>query len=348
VLRIWFNRTYATNRKVIAMLRANPDGRPLHVIGTHADPDSPVLTACDVAEREPDLPAAEYVDWALTFAARHRVEVLVPRLHMAELAAAREDFAAVGTRLLCADADTVRLFADKPSAYTAAEALGVPVPPYRLVRDGAALRAAHEQFAELTEWVCCKPRSGVAGEGYRRLTTAPPLLADFAGKPSSRVRLDDLCRALDTADEPTELMVMPYLPGPEISMDVLATEDGALLAAVGRQRSERRRLLVDDGPGREVAETLTKAHRIAYLSNTQVRYWQAPGDAAPRPYLLEVNTRISGGLFQTALAGVNLPWAAVQLALGADVPPLQPRFGAAFTTDTEVVPLAPPGDGRSR
>jgi hypothetical protein len=114
---------------------------------------------------------------------------------------------------------------------------------------------------------------------------------------------------------------------------------------IGRTRSRRRRLLVDDAPAREVAERLTAAHGISFLSNTQVRYWQGPADAAPRPYLLDVNTRISGGLFQTALTGVNLPWAAIRLLLGEDPGPLHPEYGATFTTTSALVPLPGISDG---
>jgi biotin carboxylase len=343
VLRIWFNRTYATNSHVIAMLRANPDGRELHVVGTHTDPDSPVLLACDEAEVEPELEPAAYVEWALEFAAAHGIEVLVPRLQMAELADARERFAAIGTSVACPDGDTVRLFEDKPRAYRAAAALGVPVPPHRVVHDSAGLRAAYEDLSGLAESVCMKPTQGVGGAGYRVLTVSPPTLEAFAGQVRHRAALDEVCHALDATaeagEQPPELLVMPYLTGPEISVDVLARPDGEVLAAIGRGRSRRRRLILDDVPAREVAEVLTAAHRVAYLSNTQVRYWQAADDDEPRPYLLELNTRISGGLFQTTLAGVNLPWHAVRIACGEHVAPLAPRFGAAFTTISSLVPL---------
>lgn len=347
MLRIWFNRTYATNSHVIAMLRANPDGRAVHLIGTHCDPDSPVLVACDEAYPEPpeNCRAADYVAWALAFAAEHRVDVLIPRLGMADLADARERFAAVGVTLTCPAADTVRLFEDKAAAYRAAAALGVPVPPHRLVTDGAGLRAAYEQLRDVAENVCMKPVHGTAGEGYRVLTTADPDLDDLLGAVHARADLGRACAALDAAQAagravPT-LLVMPYLTGPEISVDALADRDGQTLAALGRSRSTRRRLVVDDLPARRVSEVLNRAHRVSYLSNTQVRYWQAPGDDEPLPYFLELNTRISGGLFQTAVTGVNLPWAAVQVALGEDVGTLHPRYDVAFTTVASLVALGP-------
>lgn len=358
MLRIWFNRAYESTAQVIEMLRANPDNRPVQVIGTHTDPDSPVLRACDEAYPEAELTPDDYVDWALAFSAEHRVDVLVPRARLAELSAAKGRFAEVGTRLLCADPEVIGLFADKAATYAAASELDLPVPPHHVVTDATALRAAYAELIGLAERVCVKPTRGTNGAGFRILTDRPPRLSDFAGQARARADLGALCTALDAADDfagseaaadlgrpRPELLVMPYLPGPEISMDVLADRDGNPAAIVGRTRSRRRRTLVDDRPARRVAEELTRAHRIGYLSNIQVRYWQAPADRQPRPYLLDVNTRLSGGLFQTALAGVNLPWAAVRLLLGESPEPLRPWYGAAFTTASTLVPLPPAADG---
>jgi biotin carboxylase len=336
MLRIWFNRAYATTWHVVEAVRANPDRRPVHVLGSHTDPASPVLAACDQVLAEPALAGPDYVEWALEVARIHEVEVLVPRQHMAELARARDRFAALGTHLLCPDADTVELFDDKASGYRAAADLDLPVPPHRVVRDSAGLRAAYAEFAALAEQVCMKPVRGVGGEGYRRLTTAPPDWdEDLAGEVRSLVRVDDVCRALDAAG-PRDLLVMPFLDGAEVSVDVLADKAGTVCAAIGRRHggeAGRERVLVDDPRAREIAESLTRAHRVSYLSNTQVRYWRG------RPYLLELNTRAAGGLHQTALAGVNLPWAAIRLALGADPGPLRPRFGARYTEVSATVRL---------
>lgn len=344
-MRIWFNRTYATNSHIITMLRANPDDRPVHAIGTHTDPDSPVLAACDEAYPEPSAQcmAADYVGWALDFAREHRVDVFVPRLAMAEVADARDRFAALGVTLLCPSGDTVRLFEDKIAAYRAAAALGLPVPPHQLVTDAAGLLVAYEQLREVAKIVCIKPVQGTGGDGFRILSTDAPDVAELLGSARAIVDLGRACAALEAGSAaggvPPRLLAMPFLPGPEISVDALADRDGHTLAALGRDRTRRRMLIVDDVPARQVAETLNLAHRVAYLSNTQVRYWQGPGDDEPRPYLLELNTRISGGLFQTALTGVNLPWAAVRLALGEDVEPLLPRYDVAFTTVDSLVAL---------
>jgi biotin carboxylase len=339
VARLWFNRNYATTRHFIDMVRANPDGTPVHVLGSHSDRYSPMLTACDRAVLEPELEPGDYVEWALDTAQAEAIDVLVPRAFMAALAAARDRFADLGTRLLCPDADVVELFDDKASGYAAAAALGLPVPPHRVVHDADGLRTAYAEFAAIAGQVCMKPVRGVGGEGYRRLTTGRLRWdEELAGELRSLVRVDDVCRALD-ADGPRELLVMPFLDGVEVSVDVLADATGAVVAAVGRQHDahpgRRLRTIVDDPRAHEIATTLARAHRVAYLSNTQVKYWRG------RAYLLELNTRAAGGIFQTALAGVNLPWAAIRLALGQGPGDLRPTVGAGYTELANYVRIDP-------
>jgi biotin carboxylase len=336
--RLWFNRAYATTWHFIAMIRNNPDAVAVDVLGSHSDPHSPVLAACDRTLVEPDLDADDYVAWALEIAAQEAIDILIPRVHMGALAAAHDRFAAVGTTLLCPAADVVELFDDKAAGYRAAAALGLPVPPHRVVHDSAGLRAAYADFAAIATQVCMKPVRGVGGEGFRRLTTAPASWQeDLAAEVRSLVRLDDVCRALDAAG-PRDLLVMPFLDGVEVSVDVLADRAGNVHAAIGRQhdtKGRRLRTIVDDGPAREIAEALTAAHQVGYLSNTQVKAWQG------RPYLLELNTRAAGGIFQTALAGVNLPWAAIRLALDQDPGELRPTWGATYTEVASFVQIGP-------
>ncbi len=61
-----------------------------------------------------------------------------------------------------------------------------------------------------------------------------------------------------------------------------------------------------------------------------------------RPVLMDVNTRPAGGLHQLALCGVNVPWAAVRLALGDDPGELEPPFlGQDYSVVSGPRPLRP-------
>lgn len=338
MLAIWFNRTYATHAHTMALLRQNPAGEAVRLYATHALPDSPVLAAADVAEPEPpaEVTGEPYVVWALDFCARHGIDVLVPRLHAEVIAGARARFSAAGVAVLAPPREAMLLLDDKALAYAAASRDGLPVPPHRVVRTASALLEAFDEFERAFGRVCIKPVSGVGGDGFHELRRHPPTLAELLGPAEPRVDVRTAAAAIEAERGPVPpLLVMPWLPGPEVSVDCLADGDGALLAAVPRTKHGAMRALVDDPGAVAVARSIARRHRLSFLSNTQVRYWQQPGvDSAPRPYLLETNPRASGGIAQTAVAGVNLPWAAVELALGRSPAPLHPRLGATAVPDS--------------
>ena len=141
-------------------------------------------------------------------------------------------------------------------------------------------------------------------------------------------------RALAAAADIPPLLVMPYLDGPETSVDVLAS-GGRTVAAIPRSKLGRQRVIGGDPVLPGLAAEMVEHFGLDGLVNVQFRSFQG------RPALLEINTRPSGGLYQTALAGVNLPWAAVQLALGEPVGALQPSAGAEFVLVPSVVSLTP-------
>src|SRR5919106_5955358 len=117
-VRVWLNRTYAENVFFMDQLRRNPSDRAVEIHATHGDADSPVLAAADTADLEPEgLSPAAYVEYALDQCARRGIDVFVPVLYQAAVAAHREEFAAAGTALLTPPAEAVTTFQDKVIAY---------------------------------------------------------------------------------------------------------------------------------------------------------------------------------------------------------------------------------------
>jgi biotin carboxylase len=344
VLRIWFNRTYSTNIHTIALLRENPSDEPVQIFATHADPSSPVMSAADVTESEPGDPVVgdAYVVWALDFCERHAIDVFIPRLHLETIAAARNLFKTAGVALVAGPPAAAGLLGDKAAAYDDAREAGLSVPPFRVILTGDELMSAHTSLTADVGQVCLKPVTGVGGEGFRILTTERGGLSSILGPLKPHVHVDDVARSIDArraaGGTVPPIMILPYLPGPEVSVDCLADDDGNLLAAIPRTKISRTRFLVDDAAAVDVARTIVMRHKLSSVSNTQVRYWAHPcKDAKPLPYLLETNARISGGLYQTALTGLNLPWAAVELALGRELDLPMPVLGQTYTTVSSLV-----------
>ncbi|GAA2813635.1 ATP-grasp domain-containing protein [Kitasatospora sp. CM 4170] len=307
-VRVWLNRTYAENVFFIEQLRAAP--RPVLVHATHVDADSPVLAAADHAALEPgDLTPDAYVAYALDYCARHSIDVFLPRLNQLAISLHHQEFEAIGTALACPPATAIAAFDSKADGYAALAAAGLPTPPWWQVRSASDLLTAVDRIEAAGLTACLKPVSGAGGEGFRVLTREPFGLHRLAGW-DSRVQVEQVAAALDAADEPADLLVMPFLDGPEVSVDCLADRDGTLLAAVGRSKHRRRRSFTTAPRYLEPARRVVESTGMAFLSNVQFRH------LAGEPIVIDVNTRPSGGLHQLRLCGLNLPWNAVQLALG--------------------------------
>jgi biotin carboxylase len=343
MLRIWANRTYDTNIHALRMLRDNPDGVPVQIYGTHPDLSSPTLQACDYAAAEPDLPEDQYVDFALDFCTRNRIDVFLPRLMIEQVAARLPLFHAAGIAVACAPPQAVRILGDKAQTYRTASAAGIPVPPWRCARTAAEFAVALDELAETTERACCKPVKGAGAEGFWIIDDGNLRFADLIAAPERRIRRDEILGALERSDQaavqmPTWLL-MPFLDEPEVSVDCLSAPGGDLLVGLARMKDGRRRRLLLEHECIDIARTISSQYGLAYLWNAQFRYWRG------KPHLLEVNARAAAGLFQTALAGVNLPWAAVRLALDGTVTlpePTQPIEYAMTGLAVPLRPLSPP------
>ncbi|MGW5349520.1 ATP-grasp domain-containing protein [Streptomyces sp. NPDC004031] len=340
-LRIWLSSAGVASTQVMRMLRDNPDGVAVRIHGTNVDPDAPALAACDVSEVEPrHVGDAEYAEFALDFCRRHAIDVLIPPRRLAALAGRADDFAALGTRLMCSPPDAVTALTSKTRTYEAARAAGVPVPPWRAVRDAAGFRAAVEELTADGERVCFKPSGEFSAFGFRVLDDRPLRIRDLLAPPvpvvSVRAVAEALERAAEAGESVPEFLVMPYLDGPEVSVDCLSAPGGVPLAAVPRTKQGRYRLLLDDPEAIGIARAVVEHFGLAYLSNVQLRH------RAGRPVLLEANPRPSAGVFQTAFTGLNLPWAAVRLLVRGEPGVLpEPRLGGRVAVTESAVQVGP-------
>ncbi|MFD9498030.1 ATP-grasp domain-containing protein [Streptomyces sp. NPDC060035] len=320
-VRIWLNRTYAENVFFIDQLRDNPEERPVVVHATHGDPDSPVLAAADTAAPEPEgLSPAGYVEFALDQCAKRAIDVFVPVLHQAAIAAHRAEFAALGTTLLTPPAEASALFQDKATAYETVAPSGIPVPPWWRVRTEGELLAAVDAIEADGGKACFKPAAGAGGVGFRIVTRAPFSLLHLGGFPSPYVPLDLIVDALRSSERSVDWLVMPRLDEPEVSVDCLTGPDGGVRMAVGRTKNGRRRGFTLRPSWIEPARLIARTFGLHWLTNIQFRTYEG------RPVLMDVNTRPAGGLHQLSQCGLNAPWAAVSLALGNDPGDLTPGF----------------------
>lgn len=316
---VWFNKYLGNTWELLRSLREERRPDEFRVLCTHPRPTYRGSHYADEFEPEPDgLPADDYVAHCLEVAARHRITLFFPGRNLIPVLAARDRFAALGTRVLATgDADTVRLINHKARlAEAVAGVAGVRLPEYQVVNDLTGFDDAYARLRSRHAVVCYKPAVSVYGIGFQVVSERPGF-----SHPNG-ITLDAARDALGRDGRFTDLLVMRYLPGPERSVDCLA-EAGRLAGCIVRRKEDGAQLIEHNPRLQEVAGRLAAQLGLTGLFNVQFR------DAGGEPHLLEINPRMAGGLPLACRSGLNpLLWA-IRLALGtatpADVP--APRTG---------------------
>lgn len=312
--RIWFNTNLSNTAIVIRTIREScAPGEEFFFVGSHTNPKAPISQVADLFEVEPTgLGSSGYVQWCLDFVRRHDIDLFIPRNHVAAIAANSQLFEAEGVKLILpADAATIELIKHKAYFYEFLGADLVPQPDYRLVGTLEAFQSAYAELAAKHQRVCYKPPVGIGGRGFKIITTGGEKIFSEWDQEQLSVDYDEAVAAFAASESFPELMMMQFVPGLERSVDCLA-RDGKLLGCIVRVKSaDGKDELLEGNPLLvEYSRRVTAKARLNGLYNVQ--FLEAGGEQ----YLLEVNSRMSGGTHYGALSGVVYPYWAIRLALG--------------------------------
>jgi carbamoyl-phosphate synthase large subunit len=289
-------------------------GDAIQLLSADIDPHAPGLFLVDPAHRLL-LPRGDDPDFAgtvLGICREREVDVVVPTVdsELVPLAESRDEFEAAGISLLVAPTRALRRCLDKWGLMQVADG-SVPIPRSAPLDDDF-----DPDSFDLP--VLVKPRVGSGSRGVRRVDS-----------------WDDLGGLRDRS-----LLVQEFLPGPEYSLDVLATITGEVRAVVPRER-----LRVDSGIAitsrtvhddelESVGRAAAEVAGITGVANVQVMR-----DATGTPRLIEINPRFPGTMPLTVASGVNMPRLALGELLGEPIPdgPLEFRDVAMTRVFEEVI-----------
>lgn len=307
---IWFLEGQSSQRDVIAGAMEVIAGR-VAVIASHRQLRPEVTASADIVLREPENDE-DRVNWAFDVAITNGVKVmLIGRAgHIFE--AHRERFEAAGIELVTGGSsmETFELVDDKSAFTEAASRAGLAVIPAITVTTAADLVAAIAAIKSKAP-VCVKPARGIYGMGFWRIEAEADPFRCFANADSHTVNEALFVQAYRASASPKPLLVMPYMPGPESSVDMVVHK-GKVIAHCARRKEGVFQTYSLTGPAVDLAIQAAEFFHCDGIVNVQTR-----DDANGVPHLLEINPRYSGGIGYTRFAGINLPgiFAASRLGL---------------------------------
>ncbi|MDE6701583.1 MAG: ATP-grasp domain-containing protein [Acetatifactor sp.] len=314
MIRVWFNHWFSTSYRLIELMKEN-EGEQVWVVGTNKQYNSVIRNVCDEWYDEPVTDGDAYVEDCVRFCQEHKIDVFVPRRKMLEISRNMDRFHEIGVKVMAEDYSRFKLLADKARTYELFQAQeGLAIPEYRIVNTAEEFEHAYLELKSKYSQICAKFVFDEGGLSFRKISeeTDPSHLLKMYVENSVPVNLYlEWLRATEPFDS---LMVMPYLSGKEISVDCLSTPSG-LIAIPRYKDAVRHEEIIYDDRILTMVNCIMETTGLEFPCNIQFKLEEE------EPYLLEINTRMSGGLQMSCLAtGVNIPNIALNKLLGKDIP----------------------------
>jgi biotin carboxylase len=310
---IWFLEGQSSQREVIMGAReALPAS--VKIIASHRHDRTEITGQADQAFQEP-VANEERIDWVIETARSLEVKVIVAGRIGSFYETHRERFVAEGLDLVTGGSSMQTfLDVDDKSRFTAAaQAAGLACIPGITAHNAQELQAAYQELSKTGE-VCIKPTVGIFGHGFWRFKDDVDDFRCFANPDARETTFDAYFNAYRKSEERAPMLLMPYMPGSECSVDMVC-EHGKAIAFVGRRKQGMNQTFERDSEAVQLAVRAAEHFRCDGLINVQTR-----DDADGNPRLLEINPRYSGGIGYTRETGVNLPGIFATRRLGMKEP----------------------------
>lgn len=308
--RVWFNKTFSSVAAAIRLIRQADVAGDYRIVCSSTNAHAPAfLTAHESAVEPSGLKGEAYLDWCLHFCREKGIGIFVPGKEASLVSAAREQFAAQGTRVLCAASqEMLHLLHDKAHFYQTVDLKLAPPAAFRVVENVAQFDSAYRELRQVHPQLCIKPSQSVYGLGFSVIDEERSCAQLLLEGVQYHIGLDDLRRGLAAMEGFRTMLVMEYLNGHEYSVDCVG-DNGRLVCAIPRKKS----MLAGQGQTIDLRDDILESTRqlaAAYGLNGvfNVQFREGRNGLS----LLEINPRMSGGIAMACVAGPNLPYLALR------------------------------------
>ncbi len=309
--RVWFNHWFSSAYHIINLLKED-DKINFIIIGSNTDNNCVYRHVCNEWSLEPIIENdSEYVEFCIDFCKKNKIDVFVPRRCMVSISKRLKDFDDIGVLVLVErDYSLVSVLSDKAKTYEELVNAGIDyVPPYYVVNNADEFSDAYKRLKNDTNRICIKYSVDEGAVSFREIDDTVNDSLKYNGRP--KISYDTIITILSNEKNCKPLIVMPYLSGIEISVDCLYRENHKHIIIPRHKSSKRSETIRFDKDIIEICNLLLDNFKLKRPCNLQFRYNDN------KLYLLEINTRMSGGIqLSCKSTGINIPNIAVNQLLG--------------------------------
>ena len=265
-------------------------GVELCVIGTDMQYSAPGMYFCDKTFIAPSIRSEEYISFLVSLCEREGVSCLIPTIDTDLLALAehKSDFESVGTKVLVASPDKVKLCRDKSLTGEYFHSLGLTSPE--------AVSDANEYKGPFPAFI--KPKDGSSSINAYRVSTYEELLT--------------------YAEKIGDYVIQPFVAGREYTVDIFCDYEGDPVFITPRERLAVRagevlktEICQDDGIIEEMKRLVSD-----FKPSGQITVQLIKDSITGTNNYIEINPRFGGGAPLSIKAGADSAEAVIRMIMG--------------------------------
>jgi len=303
----------------------------LRFIGSSRSEICVFTTACDEKYPEPKkINLSCYIDFCLDFCIRHNINIFVPRHNLSGIVKNYREFEKIGVKLFAdTNTDTSEILDDKILTYKKiSEICPDIIPEYFQADNIGDFADIYENLRKKYRRICYKLAVDEGACSFRIIDENLDSISALLNSPNHKISPDTAEKILSEYDFKIPVIVMPYLDGVEISADCLNTPDGNII--IPRYKNGRYEEIIFDENIMRICNDIINSMNIKMPLNIQFKCMNN------KPYLLEINPRMSGGLQLSCFAsGINIPDIALNQLMGINIPWKYPDFSSKKIANLE-------------
>ena len=286
------------------------------IFATDISPLAPTIAEVDQYFIVPRVDANNYLETLLKICKDNKIDMIVSLNdhELPVLAAAKEQFSAIGTTVIVSDLSVIELCFDKDQTTEFAKKLGIKTSLTFTTLDSAVQAIS---IGTLKFPLFVKPRWGSGSAGIERVESLKELKLAWE---LNTIKLARLGLRVGHQDDPS-LLIQQALPGYEYGVDIVNDLKGNYQATfikqkLGMRAGETDKAKTVDLP---IFEAIGQKISVAlkHMGNLDCDFFVDGDDI----YLLEMNPRFGGGYPFSAEANVDVPSALISWVEGKEPDP---------------------------
>lgn len=250
-----------------------------------------------------------YVNWVLALCEREHVNLFFVKKYATYIMKAAKRFEAIGVKLISEDYDTLKSMESKSSVYSelmVSDELKKLIPEYH-VFDKNEEAAKYIENHRGKNNICLKFDKDEGGASFRAIKDKKQELKDLYTYDVNILTSDEARELVIEAGEGIKrILFMEILESPEISIDCYKSRKGFISLARMKIAGRKQRIFYNEKLS-AICESIGNKLNLKFPYNVQFRVI-AGGNAENIEdlRLLEINPRMSGGLYYEVACGKNI------------------------------------------